>query len=296
VYFEAKMIKVQTGQIVEFYSNSCSVVSAGEEFKCKIRGRINLVVGDMVEIEIISNNDNLEGLVTKRLDRVTALFKSKEKVKKPIAANITHIGILVTQSPKTNLEFIDKWITISINASIEPFIIFNKIDLLTNDEFKEIQKIYEDLGIKTFQISAKLRTNIDVLKEYLLKKTAIFVGNSGSGKSTLTSAITGKKILSKALSNNQGVHTTSLSTLYNINEMQIIDSPGVRDIDIDHLKLKEIILGFPEIMHHSLNCVFPNCSHQIDDGCAVKTALKNGDVKESRYNNFIFLSNQEKIR
>ena len=290
------MIKVQTGQIVEFYSNSCSVVSEGEEFKCKIRGRINLVVGDMVEIEKISNNDSLEGLVTKRLDRVTALFKSKEKVKKPIAANITHIGILVTQSPKTNLEFIDKWITISINASIEPFIIFNKIDLLRNDEFKEIQKIYEDLGIKTFQISAKLRTNIDVLKEYLLKKTAIFVGNSGSGKSTLTSAITGKKILSKALSNNQGVHTTSLSTLYNINEMQIIDSPGVRDIDIDHLKLKEIILGFPEIMHHSLNCVFPNCSHQIDDGCAVKTALKNGEVKESRYNNFIFLSNQEKIR
>ena len=290
------MIKVQTGQIVEFYSNSCSVVSAGEEFKCKIRGRINLVVGDMVEIEIISNNDNLEGLVTKRLDRVTALFKSKEKVKKPIAANITHIGILVTQSPKTNLEFIDKWITISINALIEPFIIFNKIDLLTNDEFKEIQKIYEDLGIKTFQISAKLQTNIDVLKEYLLKKTAIFVGNSGSGKSTLTSAITGKKILSKALSNNQGVHTTSLSTLYNINEMQIIDSPGVRDIDIDHLKLKEITLGFPEIMHHSLNCVFPNCSHQIDDGCAVKTAMKNGDIKESRYNNFIFLSNQEKIR
>ena len=290
------MIKVQTGQIVEFYSNSCSVVSAGEEFKCKIRGRINLVVGDMVEIEIISNNDNLEGLVTKRLGRVTALFKSKEKVKKPIAANITHIGILVTQSPKTNLEFIDKWIAISINASIEPFIIFNKIDLLTNDEFKEIQKIYEDLGIKTFQISAKLRTNIDVLKEYLLKKTAIFVGNSGSGKSTLTSAITGKKILSKALSNNQGVHTTSLSTLYNINEMQIIDSPGVRDIDIDHLKLKEITLGFPEIMHHSLNCVFPNCSHQIDDGCAVKTAMKNGDIKESRYNNFIFLSNQEKIR
>jgi len=296
VYFEAKMIKVQTGQIVEFYSNSCSVVSEGKEFKCKIRGRINLVVGDMVEIEIISNNDGLEGLVTKRLNRVTALFKSKEKVKKPIAANITHIGILVTQRPKTNLEFIDKWITISINASIEPFIIFNKIDLLTNDEFKEIQKIYEDLGIKTFQISAKLRTNIDVLKEYLLKKTTIFVGNSGSGKSTLTSAITGKKILSKALSNNQGVHTTSLSTLYNINEMQIIDSPGVRDIDIDHLKLKEIILGFPEIMHHSLNCVFPNCSHQIDDGCAVKTALKNGDIKESRYNNFIFLSNQEKIR
>ena len=290
------MLKVQTGQIIEFYSNSCCVASAGKEFKCTIQGRINLVVGDLVELEIIADDDALRGLVTKRLNRVTALYKSKENVKKPIAANISHIGILVTKSPKTNLEFIDKWIIISKNASIEPFVIFNKIDLLQDDAFNEIQKVYEDIGIKTFQISSKLFTNIDDLKKYLYKRTTIFVGNSGSGKSTLTSALTDKKILSKALSNNQGVHTTSVSTLYYAKEMQIIDSPGVRDIGIDHLKPNEIILGFPEIMNYSLNCAFPNCSHQIDEGCAIIAALKNGDIEESRYNNFIFLSNQEKSR
>ena len=290
------MLKVQTGQIIEFYSNSCCVASAGKEFKCTIQGRINLVVGDLVELQIIADDDVLRGLVTKRLNRVTALYKSKEKVKKPIAANISHIGILVTKNPKTNLEFIDKWIIISKNASIEPFIIFNKIDLLQDDAFNEIQKVYENIGIKTFQISAKLFTNIDELKKYLYKRTTIFVGNSGSGKSTLTSALTDKKILSKALSNNQGVHTTSVSTLYYAKEMQIIDSPGVRDIGIDHLKLNEIILGFPEIMDYSLNCTFPNCCHQIDEGCAVIAALKNGDIEESRYNNFIFLSNQEKSK
>ena len=290
------MLKVQTGQIIEFYSNSCCVASAGKEFKCTIQGRINLVVGDLVELQIIADDDALRGLVTKRLNRVTALYKSKEKVKKPIAANISHIGILVTKSPKTNLEFIDKWIIISKNASIEPFIIFNKIDLLQDDAFNEIQKVYENIGVKTFQISAKLFTNIDELKKYLYKRTTIFVGNSGSGKSTLTSALTDKKILSKALSNNQGVHTTSVSTLYYAKEMQIIDSPGVRDIGIDHLKQNEIILGFPEIMDYSLNCAFPNCSHQIDEGCAVIAALKNGDIEESRYNNFIFLSNQEKSK
>ena len=284
------MLKVQTGQIIEFYSNSCCVASAGKEFKCTIQGRINLVVGDLVELKIVSNNDSLQGIVTKRLERVTALYKSKEKVKKPIAANVSHIGILVTKSPKTNLEFIDKWIAISKNASIEPFVIFNKIDLLQDDAFDEIKKVYKGIGIKTFQISAKLSTNIDELKKYLSERTTIFVGNSGSGKSTLTSALTGKKILSRELSNNQGVHTTSVSTLYKAKEMQIIDSPGVRDIGIDHLKPNEIILGFPEIMNYSLNCAFPNCSHQIDEGCAVITALKNGDIKESRYNNFIFLS------
>ena len=290
------MIKVQTGQIVEFYSNSCSVLSNGKEFKCKIRGRINLVVGDLVQIESSSVDGNSKGLVIKRLDRVTALYKSKEKVKKPIAANISHIGILVTKNPKTNPEFIDKWITISKIASIEPFIIFNKIDLLQNSAFQEDQKIYDRIGIKTFQISAKLSTNVDELKKYLSKTTTIFVGNSGSGKSTLTSAITGKDILSKALSNNQGVHTTSVSTLYHTDEMKIIDSPGVRDIGIDHLKPQEIILGFPEIINYSLNCTFPNCSHQADEGCEVMTALKNGDIEESRYNNFIFLSNQEKTK
>ncbi len=290
------MLKVQTGQIVEFYSNSCCVMSEGKELRCKIQGRINLVVGDLVQLESSSIDSNSEGLVTKRLDRVTALYKSKEKVKKPIAANISHIGILVTKNPKTNLEFIDKWITISKNASIEPFIIFNKIDLLQNSSFQEDQKVYERIGIRTFQISAKLFTNLDELKKYLSKKTTIFVGNSGSGKSTLTSAITGKKILSKALSNNQGVHTTSVSTLYHTDEMKIIDSPGVRDIGIDHLKPKEIILGFPEIINYSLNCTFPNCSHQTDEGCEVITALKNGDIEESRYNNFIFLSNQEKTK
>jgi ribosome biogenesis GTPase len=290
------MLKVQTGQIIEFYSNSCCVASGGKEFKCTIQGRINLVVGDLVDIEIITDNHAMQGLVIKRFERVTALYKSKDKIKKPIAANISHIGILVTKSPKTNLEFIDKWITISKNASIEPFIIFNKIDQLQNAAFEEVQKVYEDVGVKTFQISAKLFTNIDELKGYLLNKTTIFVGNSGSGKSTLTAALTGKKILSKALSNNQGVHTTSVSTLYHTDEMKIIDSPGVRDIGIDHLNSKEIILGFPEIINHSLLCAFPNCSHQIDEGCAVIAALKNGDIEERRYNNFIFLSNQEKSK
>ena len=290
------MLKVQTGQIIEFYSNSCCVASGGKEFKCTIQGRINLVVGDLVKIEIITDNHAMQGLVIKRFERVTALYKSKDKIKKPIAANISHIGILVTKSPKTNLEFIDKWITISKNASIEPFIIFNKIDQLQNAAFEEVQKVYEDVGVKTFQISAKLLTNIDELKGYLLNKTTIFVGNSGSGKSTLTAALTGKKILSKALSNNQGVHTTSVSTLYHTDEMKIIDSPGVRDIGIDHLNSKEIILGFPEIINYSLLCAFPNCSHQIDEGCAVIAALKNGDIEERRYNNFIFLSNQEKSK
>ena len=285
------MLKVQTGQIVEFYSNSCLVLSEDKEIKCEILGRISLVVGDLVEIEPLNDGGIYQGRVTKRLNRLTALYKSKEKIRKPIAANISNIGILVTKNPKTSLEFIDKWITIAINASLEPFLVFNKIDALEKDSYVQDKKIYTNIGIKTFEVSAKKLININNLSEYLLNKTTIFVGNSGSGKSTLTSALTGKAILSKALSNNQGVHTTSVSTLYNLNGMQIIDSPGVRDIGLDHLGSEEIILGFSEISAFSRKCNFPNCSHQKDKGCAVLNAVKNGDISESRYNNFMNLSN-----
>ncbi len=285
------MLKVQTGQIVEFYSNSCLVLSQDKEIKCEILGRISLVVGDLVEIEPLNNGGIYQGRVTKRFKRLTALYKSKEKIRKPIAANISNIGILVTKNPKTSHEFIDKWITIAINASLEPFLVFNKIDALEKDSYVQDKKIYTNIGIKTFEVSAKKLININNLSEYLLNKTTIFVGNSGSGKSTLTSALTEKAILSRALSNNQGVHTTSVSTLYNFNGMQIIDSPGVRDIGLDHLGSEEIILGFSEISAFSRKCNFPNCSHQKDKGCAVFNAVKNGDISESRYNNFMNLSN-----
>jgi len=285
------MLKVQTGQIVEFYSNSCLVLSKDKEIKCEILGRIGLVVGDLVEIEPLNDGGIYQGRVTKRLKRLTALYKSKEKIRKPIAANISNIGILVTKNPKTSLEFIDKWITIAFNASLEPFLVFNKIDALKEDTYVQDKKIYTNIGIKTFEVSAKKLININNLSEYLLNKTTIFVGNSGSGKSTLTSALTEKVILSRELSNNQGVHTTSVSTLYNFNGMQIIDSPGVRDIGLEHLGSEEIILGFSEINAFSRMCNFPNCSHQNDKGCAVINALKNGDISESRYNNFMNLSN-----
>ena len=284
------MLKVQTGQIIEFYSNSCSVVSDGKNYKCKILGRINLVVGDLVKFERVNDGGKYQGIVTKRNDRLTVLHKSKENIKKPIAANISNIGILVSKNPRTNLEFIDKWIAISINASIEPFIVFNKIDAVADNEFLNTKNLYEAIEVPTFSISAKFRTNIESLKKYLANKTTILVGNSGSGKSTLTTAITGKEILSRELSNNQGVHTTSVSTLYNSDNIKLIDSPGVRDIGIEHLVQADIISAFSEINNLAANCAYPKCAHKNDEGCAVMNGVQNGDIEESRYNNFIFLS------
>ena len=285
------MIKVQTGQIIEFYSNTCRVAGTSDTFKCRIQGRIDLVVGDFVKIAPAEGLSNCDAIVTERLDRATALFKSKDRVTKAVAANITHLGILVTFHPKTSLEFIDKWIVIALHSEIQPFIVFNKIDSLEKNAFSSLKNIYQNLEIPMFEISAKFNTNLENLISFLENETSIFVGNSGSGKSTLTSALTGTHILSKELSNNQGVHTTSVSTLYEVeNQMKVIDSPGVRDIGIEQLSHAEILAGFKEIDELAAKCEFPKCGHEDDEGCAVMQALNNGDIEQSRYNNFMILN------
>ena len=285
------MIKVQTGQIIEFYSNTCRVAGTTDTFKCRIQGRIDLVVGDFVKIAPAEGLTNCDAIVTDRLDRATALFKSKDRVTKAVAANITHLGILVTFHPKTSLEFIDKWIVIALHSGIQPFIVFNKIDSLEKNAFSSLKKIYQNLEIPMFEISAKFNTNLENLISFLENETSIFVGNSGSGKSTLTSALTGTHILSKELSNNQGVHTTSVSTLYEVeNQMKVIDSPGVRDIGIEQLSHAEILAGFKEIDELAAKCEFPKCGHGDDEGCAVMQALNNDDIEQSRYNNFMILN------
>ena len=286
------MEKVQTGIVIEFYSNTCLVKVEKELIPCiAIK---DVVVGDIVSIERISDSKEKKAKIVSRKKRVSLLSRRAKQKNKAIAANVSHIGILVTEEPKTSYEFIDKWLLTANLSGILPFIIENKVDLDSSDEFKEKIKVYSDLGIKIISISAKERTNLKKLIEYLDNKKIIFVGNSGAGKSTLTSALINKNIKTSALSNNQGVHTTSVSTMYEINmNTHIIDSPGVRDLPISGWEKDNIIKGFDEIFELSKYCKFRNCKHLKDKGCAVVENLKIHKINTTRYNNFIKFRDEE---
>ena len=280
------MKKVQTGFVIEFYSNACLVRTKDADIPCiAIK---DIVVGDVVKIEIVQDSKETKGLILSKENRKSALHKKEGLKSKTIAANVTYVGIMVTQEPKTASEFIDKWILTSLLSNIRPFIINNKIDLEPNEAYIEKLNIYRDLDIKIISISAKNNININEIKEYLEGKCVVFVGNSGAGKSTLTNCLTGKNIKTNSLSNNQGVHTTSISTLYEVEKnIRIIDSPGVRDLPITGWRRNQIIKGFVELHRLSERCKFNDCNHSNNEGCAILNALGNGEISKSRYNNFI---------
>ena len=280
------MQKVQTGQVIEFYSNSCLVKTKFGKFDCVATK--NVVVGDFVEVEIIQDSKKPLGKIIKVNRRDSKISKRIKNQDKLFAANISHVGILVTQIPKTSSEFIDKWLVKANASNIKPFLINNKVDMKQEKNYLEKLDIYKNINIKIIDTSAKYDKNISELKEFLTDKCVLFVGNSGAGKSTLTSKIIGKNLKTSSLSNDQGVHTTSISSLYEIDSnIKIIDSPGMRDIAIENYSEREIINGFEEIQNASKYCKFNNCNHIDNEGCNITKKLLNDEINESRYNNFI---------
>ena len=280
------MQKVQTGQVIEFYSNSCLVKTKFGKFDCVATK--NVVVGDFVEVEIIQDSKKPLGKIIKVNRRDSKISKRIKNQDKLFAANISHVGILVTQIPITSSEFIDKWLVKANASNIKPFLINNKIDMKQEKNYLEKLDIYKNINIKIIDTSAKYDKNISELKEFLTDKCVLFVGNSGAGKSTLTSKIIGKNLKISSLSNDQGVHTTSISSLYEIDSnIKIIDSPGMRDIAIENYSEREIINGFEEIQNASKYCKFNNCNHIDNEGCNITKKLLNDEINESRYNNFI---------
>tara|TARA_B100001057_G_scaffold131196_2_gene130293 strand:- start:1223 stop:2083 length:861 start_codon:yes stop_codon:yes gene_type:complete len=280
------MEKVQTGQVIEFYSNSCLVKTNLGEFNCiAIK---NIVVGDFVQLEIIQDSKKPLGKITKVNKRSSVLSRRDGNKNKLFAANVTHVGILVTPNPKTTTEFIDKWILKTKLSNIEPFILNNKIDMESDQEYINKIKIYRDINFNIINISAKYGENLDELINFIKNKCVLFVGNSGAGKSTLTSKIIGKELKTNELSNDQGVHTTSISSLYELKDNgKVIDSPGMRDIELLDYSRENIINGFEEIFELSKSCKFNDCNHINNQGCKVIEGLANGVISKSRYNNFI---------
>ena len=221
------MEKVQIGRVVEFYSNSCLVEIKEFKIPCKTPKDQDIVVGDFVEIVPLQDSSEVKGKILKKVNRKTSLKRFHRGKKKVFAANVTNIAILLSPVPLTPKIFIDKWLVLSAAAGIEPLIVANKIDLISDDEFKEACNIYENLGLKVFKVSGKFGEGLSELGFYLEDKTTIFVGKSGSGKSTISSKLLGINLKTKELNKAKGVHTTSVSSLYVKDKIEIIDSPGV---------------------------------------------------------------------
>lgn len=276
----------------------------GKTIECKIKGNFRLrgirstnpvAVGDRVSI--ILNNEGT-AFITDIEDRKNYIIRKSPNLSKQshiIASNVDQAFLVVTVNyPQTSTTFIDRFLASAEAYRVPVVLIFNKTDLLLPEEleYQEMMiRLYETVGYECKAISAMDNSVSETLKPLLENKITLFSGNSGVGKSTLLNhLIPGLCLRTAEISeaHNTGMHTTTFSEMLPLPYGGwAIDTPGIKGFGTFDMEPEEICGYFKEIFKFSKDCRFRNCTHTHEPGCAVRKAVEEHYISESRYNSYL---------
>lgn len=278
----------------------------GQFFEARIRGKFKLIktrltnplaVGDHVEFSL--EQDDV-AWITKIESRKNYLIRKSVNLSKEahiIASNIDIACFIFTlKHPETSLGFLDRFLACCEAYNIKPLILFNKMDVLNEDEKEivaNIESLYQQIGYETLEISSYSKLNLEILQNILKDKVSVFFGHSGSGKSTLVNALQPElnlKTSEISETHLKGKHTTTFAQMHFWDfGGSVIDTPGVREFAMIDVEKEEIQHYFPEIFSIGRSCKFHNCMHINEPKCAVLDSLESGEIEESRYITYLKL-------
>jgi ribosome biogenesis GTPase len=275
--------------------------------QCRLKGKFKIkgfkvtnpiAVGDRVVYELEDEVRNA-GIISDILPRDNYIIR--QSVHKTahghlLATNLDQAVLIATLDfPRTSLGFIDRFLVAAESFRIPTVLVFNKLDLLNEEQItyqQELSELYESLNYKCIFTSAVDGTGVDDFFNILKGKVSLISGHSGVGKSTLVNAIAPDLDLRTSQVStfaNKGVHTTTFAEMFEIApETFIIDSPGIKELGLADMQKEEIGHYFPEILAIMSQCRFHNCMHLDEPNCAVKEAVMEERIAQSRY--FSYLS------
>ncbi len=265
-------------------------------YECKAKGafrnqKIKPLVGDNVEIAVI-DEENKKGNVEKILPRQNELIR-------PAVSNIDMaLVIFAAAKPDPNFNLLDRFLCMMEYQHVPVTICFNKCDLVTEEQKKELEDIYKPAGYEIIFTSAKKGINLDGLKELLKGKTTTVAGPSGVGKSSLINQLQDSVYMETGNISEKierGKHTTRHSEIIPLgDDAYIMDTPGFSSMDMPGFEKEDLWTCYPEFLPHEPYCKFQGCSHVSEPNCGVKDALAEGQISPIRYENYKLLYEEMK--
>ncbi len=281
-------VKTDDGRIVE------SKVKGNFRLK-GIRSTSPVAVGDYVDIIMNAEGTALISAIDDRKNYIIRKASNLSKQSQIIAANLDLALLVITiKQPETSTTFIDRFLAGAEAYRVPVMLVFNKTDLLNDDERRyqqQMVELYETIGYPCVEISAETGMGITQLQTLLKQNVTLVSGNSGVGKSTLINAIiphADQRTAEISNAHGTGMHTTTFSEMIELTEGgYLIDTPGIKGFGTFDIEREELTSYFKEIFKFSKDCRFNNCTHTHEPGCAVIQAVENHYISASRYQSYL---------
>ena len=300
------LVMKSTGSWYSVLTDDQQVYPSRLRGKFKIKGlKVTnpVAVGDRVELEKEDEAENT-AVITDILPRENYIIrKSTRKAYHGhiLAANLDQAILIVTLNfPRTSLGFIDRFLVSAESFRIPALLVFNKTDLLDDDQQElqaAIMDLYERVGYSCVATSAANTDDMAQLSNHLDRKVSLFSGHSGVGKSTILNQIHSdidQKTSEVSTFANKGVHTTTYAEMFQISEKTfVIDTPGIKELGLMDINEGELRDYFPEMRALIGECKFYNCTHVHEPGCAVRDLVEANEISESRYYNYLSMLQDE---
>lgn len=286
----------QSGRVIVAYGAECIVEGeSGALVPCVLRRRGGRpVCGDRVEWHPTADGS---GVIERILRRDSLIERGDFRGRpRPLAANVDRMIVVAAVEPGIDSRLIDRYLVLAHHLSLWASLWINKADRLGEQQRATVLaglETYRSLGIPVTLGSAHEGEGLDELRETLAGHCGILVGHSGAGKSSLVNALIpdlALRIGALSQTSGQGRHTTTATTLFHLpSGGDLIDSPGVRTLRLDHLPADVVLAGFPEIAHYRGQCRFRDCRHDTEPGCAIIAAVESGEITRERLDSLRYL-------
>lgn len=276
----------------------------GTSIQCMVKGNFRIkgirttnpvAVGDRV-VAVHASDDIW--YITEILPRRNYIIRRASNLSKEshiLAANIDKAFLVVTlRDPEVPLTFIDRFLATAEAYRIPATIILNKLDLWDNDDreiAEALKYLYDSIGYPVLMVSAVSGEGLEALRDATKDCISLMAGNSGVGKSTIINAlIPDANLKTGEISDlyRTGTHTTTFSEILDLPYGgEIIDIPGVRSFGTIDFSVEDTGHFFPEIFRESHDCRYSDCRHTNEPGCAVREAVADHRIAESRYASYL---------
>ena len=318
-FFEAnfndlELSDVVPGRVVTIEKDVCQVVTEAGELAAQVSGKFRYeargdnfpAIGDWLAVRPLPGEPKavIHAVLPRKSKfsrqysggrQLTEGGRTEEQI---TAANIDTVFLVsgLDGGRGYSIRRIERYLAVAWASGASPVIVLNKADLCPDTEryTREVERIA--CGLPVHLVSAVTGAGMDDLKQYLTRgSTSAFLGSSGVGKSALINALLGEERLATGevrKSDNEGRHTTTRRELILLpGGGAVIDTPGMREIHVwgDEEGLDN---AFQDISELAKNCRFADCRHDSEPGCAVREALRSGNLETKHFKNYLQLQRE----